>query len=1067
MKFLAILLAAIAPAFAQSTNANTIVVIPKTDLSSTGELRFRDKQATPHYVGFKAPSSISANTIWTLPGADAAGCLQSNGAGALSLTTCGAASVANGFQITDKTAVGPPVTTIGWQAWYNTSDHSTNWLSYDNANALSPINLSASQFNIHAATTEMFGNITANAINTLSLGSKPTPWGSVFSMGNVSTRKVEVMDLGASDLTGPAWSIQATDSLIQKSLTFNDDANTPSLVLFRLLGGVTKKKGQMDGDWVPNVDATYNLGAPSLQWKDLNFSGQLIRGGNVWLDNTDNLTMRGNINSASVGSLSLGSKPNPFGSVFSLGNVSTTKLEIMNTGSIDLTGSAFNMQAINGLVQKSLAFNDDSNNPALTLFRLLGGVSVKKAQFDGDVVPNITNTYNLGSPSLQWKDVNFQGNLIQNGTTRLDSSGNLTVASCTGCVTTSYLPLAGGTMSGNISASAAGTLSLGSKPLPFGSVFSLGNVSTTKLEIYTTGSSDLTGSAFNIQAIDGLVQKSIAFNDDSNNPALTLFRLLGGVSVKKAQFDGDVVPNITNTYSLGSSSGSLWWKDINWQGNLNQNGAIRMDSGGNMTITSLVCTGSPCPATGTSSVANGFFVTGQSTVNPLSTAVGLQVYHDPSSHTAFIKNFNASNTLAAIDISGSTNFNQPLTLQGGIQFGSTPTISSAFSGAPIQIFGSNTTNGNILITPGPATGGNNSVRIFAAVNSQPALKIINFAGSTTSTSFEIDSNNQTSAQFWVESDGNPTSGNNCPSCVHTASIIPTADALYTLGQPTKRFNFYYGANANFGLSPSTTFGVPDIPANTIVQVVGNGQMFLDLDAFGGTSAIPGVIGRNAGGTQASPSSVPQGAVLLAFYGRGYVSGSGFTTTASSGVTEFANEPWTGSAQGADVRIETTAAGSSSGTRATRAIFNNSGINPGADNTYSLGTTGPCTNGGGTPCRWANAQFVNATIGTLNVTTCNGCGGSGSFNPAANITFTGNDSFTAPTTLSNAVITTLAVTGLSSVQNVNLNGDFNIGNSARILPPTGIPLNTTITCFSGQHVNSITASQGIITGVTCN
>ncbi len=92
------------------TRSNIFEVIPKTDLSATGELRFRDKQTTSHYIGFKAPDSISANIVWTAPGSDAVGCLQSDGALNLSFAACGAAAVINGFKVTGKTAVGPPVT---------------------------------------------------------------------------------------------------------------------------------------------------------------------------------------------------------------------------------------------------------------------------------------------------------------------------------------------------------------------------------------------------------------------------------------------------------------------------------------------------------------------------------------------------------------------------------------------------------------------------------------------------------------------------------------------------------------------------------------------------------------------------------------------------------------------------------------------------------------------------------------------------------------------------------------------------------------------------------------------
>ena len=41
------------------------------------------------YVGFQAPATVTNSTLWVLPPADAAGCLQSNGAGVLSISSCG------------------------------------------------------------------------------------------------------------------------------------------------------------------------------------------------------------------------------------------------------------------------------------------------------------------------------------------------------------------------------------------------------------------------------------------------------------------------------------------------------------------------------------------------------------------------------------------------------------------------------------------------------------------------------------------------------------------------------------------------------------------------------------------------------------------------------------------------------------------------------------------------------------------------------------------------------------------------------------------------------------------
>jgi hypothetical protein len=57
-------------------------------LNATGELRLADTDST-HYVGFKAPSTVSSNKIWTLPSADGTEnqVLKTDGSGTLSWST--------------------------------------------------------------------------------------------------------------------------------------------------------------------------------------------------------------------------------------------------------------------------------------------------------------------------------------------------------------------------------------------------------------------------------------------------------------------------------------------------------------------------------------------------------------------------------------------------------------------------------------------------------------------------------------------------------------------------------------------------------------------------------------------------------------------------------------------------------------------------------------------------------------------------------------------------------------------------------------------------------------------
>jgi hypothetical protein len=59
-------------------------------LNATAELRLADTDSS-HYVGFKAPETVSANKVWVLPAADgtAGQALSTDGSGNLSWATSG------------------------------------------------------------------------------------------------------------------------------------------------------------------------------------------------------------------------------------------------------------------------------------------------------------------------------------------------------------------------------------------------------------------------------------------------------------------------------------------------------------------------------------------------------------------------------------------------------------------------------------------------------------------------------------------------------------------------------------------------------------------------------------------------------------------------------------------------------------------------------------------------------------------------------------------------------------------------------------------------------------------
>ena len=71
-------------------------------------LRFlEDSDNGTDYAAIKAPASVTTSYTWTLPAADASGCVQSNGSGTLSVSTCGDTNIQSWTSGTDNTWTKP------------------------------------------------------------------------------------------------------------------------------------------------------------------------------------------------------------------------------------------------------------------------------------------------------------------------------------------------------------------------------------------------------------------------------------------------------------------------------------------------------------------------------------------------------------------------------------------------------------------------------------------------------------------------------------------------------------------------------------------------------------------------------------------------------------------------------------------------------------------------------------------------------------------------------------------------------------------------------------------------
>jgi len=90
--------------------------------------------------------------------------------------------------------------------------------------------------------------------------------GSLTAGTFIATKEFRINDYlggaGYGTLMGQANAVNHYFSIL-------DDNEAPLLSLVRKLGGVSYSYGQLDGDFLPAVDATYDLGSSGLRWSDI------------------------------------------------------------------------------------------------------------------------------------------------------------------------------------------------------------------------------------------------------------------------------------------------------------------------------------------------------------------------------------------------------------------------------------------------------------------------------------------------------------------------------------------------------------------------------------------------------------------------------------------------------------------------------------------------------------------------------------------------------------------------------------------------------------------------------
>lgn len=212
-----------------SQSFQIVNILPRPSASTTGELRFQALSGGS-YVSFRAPNGLAGNVNWTLPSADIANALCSNGAGTLSFA-CGTIS-ASIFQINTSTVID--ASSNGKFATLYIGGVGVIDGSRNGTFQTLTSNLSTTTQTLIVNSISIFsGNLTFSVANTINIGSTSFPaanvyaagWNGINAGGNTSVLITVPTFHGGSiktyDYTGATIQNQIDESGVKSNVGFN------------------------------------------------------------------------------------------------------------------------------------------------------------------------------------------------------------------------------------------------------------------------------------------------------------------------------------------------------------------------------------------------------------------------------------------------------------------------------------------------------------------------------------------------------------------------------------------------------------------------------------------------------------------------------------------------------------------------------------------------------------------------------------------------------------------------------------------------------------------------------
>ncbi|HEX5430139.1 MAG TPA: hypothetical protein VFX17_03645, partial [Patescibacteria group bacterium] len=294
--------------FADGTSMSTAAISASnfdTDITLNGQsdLRFADADSS-NWVAFQAPSVVGANVTWTLPAADSAGCLQSDGAGNLSFGSCGGGSGAlSGL----SAAVATNTLNNGnnSQIWnWNLNTDKAAFIFGENAASTGG---TGSQYILQAASlagstatpldVKNFGD--ANSFEVDDEAADPTPFiidasgnvtaGGTFNGATISGGTLSGGAVSGGTLTAAAVNGVTTSDIIQSTGSYADPSWVTSLSGAKITGNISGNAANVTGTIVVGNGGTgtnsftvngvlYGNGSNAVQSTAAGTDGQLLLG---------------------------------------------------------------------------------------------------------------------------------------------------------------------------------------------------------------------------------------------------------------------------------------------------------------------------------------------------------------------------------------------------------------------------------------------------------------------------------------------------------------------------------------------------------------------------------------------------------------------------------------------------------------------------------------------------------------------------------------------------------------------------------------------------------------------